>query len=92
MGLFVLEYPYHLPDEQRWHIHRATTFSHDDTQYVSVAHIDITERKQAEVETERTAAQLADEHETVALLNQIARHDNLNDAHAIASWANLIAH
>lgn len=88
--VFVLEYPCHSPDEHRWFILRATRFTHNGTRYISVAHIDITDRKQAELEAERTAKKLADEREMLTLLNQIVRHDIRNDANAIAGWASLL--
>lgn len=89
--VFTLEYPCHSPDERRWFLLRATRFAHDGTRYVSVAHVDITERKLAELEAERTAEELADERGTLALLNQLVRHDVRNDANAIAGWAGLLA-
>lgn len=89
--VFELEYPCHSPNRRRWFLLRAARFDHDDVPYVSVAHVDVTERKRAQLEAERAADQLADERETLSLLNQIVRHDVRNDANVIAGWANLLA-
>lgn len=50
---FELEYPCHSPDEKRWFLMRATRFSSAGTQYVAVAHIDISERVRKERDIER---------------------------------------
>ncbi|APX95646.1 sensor histidine kinase [Natronorubrum daqingense] len=41
---FELEYPCHSPDERRWFLMRAVSFTEDGERYVAVAHLDITER------------------------------------------------
>ncbi len=45
---FELEYPCHSPDEKRWFIGRVTLFAGEGSRRVIVAHLDITERKQAD--------------------------------------------
>jgi len=52
-GLFTLEYPCHSPDEKRWFLMRATRLHDTDQGRVVVAHIDITDRKLAELRVER---------------------------------------
>jgi PAS domain S-box-containing protein len=45
---FVMEYPCHSPDEQRWFMGRVTCFSHSGMPRLVVAHENITDRRQAE--------------------------------------------
>ncbi|MFB6297362.1 MAG: bacterio-opsin activator domain-containing protein [Salinirussus sp.] len=47
--VFTLEYPCHSVDEKRWFLMRAAALPDHDTGSVVVAHIDITQRKLAEV-------------------------------------------
>jgi len=56
--LFTLEYPCHSPDERRWFLMRATSLPPDADGSVVVAHVDITARKLAELETERRGREL----------------------------------
>jgi len=51
--LFTLEYPCHSPDEKRWFLMRATRLHDADQGSVVVAHVDITDRKLAELRVER---------------------------------------
>lgn len=46
--LFTMEYPCHSPTEDRWFLLRAAEFTHDGSRYVSVAHVDITDRRKRE--------------------------------------------
>lgn len=55
---FSHEYPCHSPDERRWFTMRATRFAHAEETYVQVVHLDITDRKLAELEVERKASRL----------------------------------
>ncbi|MDJ1430608.1 HAMP domain-containing sensor histidine kinase [Halostagnicola sp. A-GB9-2] len=55
---FRLEYPCHPPDDQRWFLLDATTATYDDNRYGIVTHIDITTRKQAELQRDRQIEQL----------------------------------
>ncbi|WP_226481309.1 PAS domain-containing sensor histidine kinase [Natrinema amylolyticum] len=43
---FEFEYPCHSPNEQRWFLMRAASFTDGDRRYVAVAHFDITERRE----------------------------------------------
>ncbi|NJP06587.1 MAG: PAS domain S-box protein [Chloroflexaceae bacterium] len=51
---FLLEYPCHSPDKERWFIGHITRMVHPDGIYVVVSHEDITERKLAERRLKRT--------------------------------------
>ena len=48
--VFTLEYPCHTPDEKQWFLMRAARLADDDQGSVVVAHIDITQRKLAELD------------------------------------------
>lgn len=50
--VYAYEYPCHGPQQRRWFLMRVTRFEQDDDPYAVVAHLDITERKLAELETE----------------------------------------
>ena len=52
---FSLEYPCHSEDEKRWFLMRATPFTIGADQFVTVAHIDITDRRLAELEAQANA-------------------------------------
>jgi len=51
--VFTLEYPCHTPTEKQWFLMRAVGLSDHDAGQVVVAHIDITQRKLAELEARR---------------------------------------
>jgi predicted DNA binding protein len=55
---FALEYPCHGPDEEQWFLMRATPFELEGRRGVAVVHVDITDRKRAEMEVEETATEL----------------------------------
>ncbi|EMA05825.1 PAS domain-containing sensor histidine kinase [Haloferax denitrificans] len=55
---FSFEYPCETPDERLWFTMRATRFADDGETYVQVAHLDITDRKRAELEAEEKAERL----------------------------------
>lgn len=56
--LFTLEYPCHSPDQKRWFLMRATPLPPAAEGSVVVAHIDITARKLAELQTRRKQREL----------------------------------
>jgi len=56
---FLLEYPCHSPEEQRWFVVRATRFDGDGPVRVAVAHENITERKLAEEALRESELRLA---------------------------------
>ena len=58
---FTLEYPCHSPDERRWFLMRVSRFSGEGGPRLVVAHSDITERKLAELEAARRAADVRQE-------------------------------
>ncbi|APX97443.1 histidine kinase dimerization/phospho-acceptor domain-containing protein [Natronorubrum daqingense] len=55
---FQLEYPCHSPDEYRWFHLEATSLTHDGERYALLAHVDITARKQAELQRDTQIEQL----------------------------------
>ncbi|THE63264.1 histidine kinase [Salinadaptatus halalkaliphilus] len=52
---FAMEYPCHSPDEKRWFTMRAIRFTVDGAVRVAVAHLDITDRRLAEIAAEDSA-------------------------------------
>ena len=57
--LFTLEYPCHSPTERRWFLMRVSPFTVDGERRVVVAHVNITDRREAELEVDERASQLA---------------------------------
>ncbi|RDZ41824.1 two-component sensor histidine kinase [Haloferax sp. Atlit-47N] len=55
---FSFEYPCETPEERLWFTMRATRFTDDGETYVQIAHLDITDRKRAELEAEEKAERL----------------------------------
>ncbi|RDZ66135.1 two-component sensor histidine kinase [Haloferax sp. Atlit-12N] len=55
---FSFEYPCETPEEHLWFTMRAARFTDDGDTYVQVAHLDITDRKRAELEAEERAERL----------------------------------
>jgi len=72
---FSMEYPCHSPDEKRWFLMRVTRFSHDGQRLASLVHLEITERKLAELAAEANAEQVRDERQ--ALEHVLERVDGL---------------
>jgi len=56
--LFTLEYPCHSPDEKQWFLMRVAPLPPEEAGSAVVAHIDITQRKLAELAAERRSEQL----------------------------------
>ncbi|WP_254279904.1 bacterio-opsin activator domain-containing protein [Haloarcula marina] len=56
--LFTLEYPCHSPEEKQWFLMRVAPLPEEEAGSVVVAHIDITQRKLAELAAERRSEQL----------------------------------
>jgi len=76
--LFTLEYPCHSPDEKQWFLMRVAPLPDDAPGRVAVAHIDITQRKLAELAAERRSEQL--EAERQKLQHLVDRVDGLVNA------------
>ncbi|MDF9744188.1 bacterio-opsin activator domain-containing protein [Natrinema salsiterrestre] len=72
---FTMEYPCHSPDQKRWFMMRASPFHEDGDRLVSLVHLDITERKLAEIAAEENARQVREERE--ALEHVLERVDGL---------------
>jgi hypothetical protein len=69
---FSLEYPCHSEDEKRWFLMRANRFLADGRPHAVVVHVDITERKLAELTAEHRAAELKRERTSLEhLLNRL---------------------
>ncbi|ADB61572.1 putative PAS/PAC sensor protein [Haloterrigena turkmenica DSM 5511] len=62
---FTMEYPCHSPERKQWFLMWAKRFRIGGEVRVSVVHLDITERKLAEITAEETAAELREEHRTL---------------------------
>jgi predicted DNA binding protein len=62
-SLFTLEYPCDTPEESQWFLMRVVPLAEGDGDEVVVAHIDITERKLAELRAEERAQQLQAERQ-----------------------------
>ena len=69
---FVLEYPCHSPDKQRWFLLYATPLTSGRNGAV-VSHVDITQRKLAELEREQLAGQLRRVERLVSLGEVVER-------------------
>ncbi|MFB6184492.1 MAG: bacterio-opsin activator domain-containing protein [Haloarculaceae archaeon] len=57
-SLFTQEYPCHAPTRKQWFLMRVAPLPDEDDGSVVVAHVDITQRKRAEMAAERRAEQL----------------------------------
>jgi len=62
---FSMEYPCHTPDQKRWFLMRVTRFPHDGERLASLVHLEITERKLAELAAEANAEQVQKERQAV---------------------------
>lgn len=72
---FSMEYPCHSPEEKRWFLMRVNQFSHDGERLASLVHLEITERKLAEIAASETAGELRQERQ--ALEHVLKRVDGL---------------
>ena len=63
--LFTMEYPCHTADEKQWFLMRVAPLPAADRGSAVVAHVDITQRKLAELAAERRSEQLAAERENL---------------------------
>lgn len=73
-GDMYLEYPCHSPDRKRWFGMRAMKFDSDEPMVV-IAHMDISERKLAEEERERTTADIILRHKALEQFSYIVSHN-----------------
>ncbi|SFB86935.1 PAS fold-containing protein [Halobiforma haloterrestris] len=58
---FSMEYPCHTPEEKQWFLMRASRFTVDGDVRVSVVHLDITDRKLAELDAEAALERLREQ-------------------------------
>ena len=73
--LFTLEYPCHTPEKQQWFLMRVAPLPPQEGGSVVIAHIDITQRKLAELAAERRSAQLDEQRKDLEHL--LSRIDGL---------------
>lgn len=73
---FEMEYPCHSPEVRRWFLMRAIRFCDD---LVLVIHVNITDRKLAEMRVE-------EEREKLEVLNRLVRHDIRNEMNLVLGW------
>ncbi|WP_248897025.1 sensor histidine kinase [Haloplanus halobius] len=78
------EYPCHSPTEQRWFMMQAAGFRQNGAQYVLVAHLNITDRKEAEL-------QATTQREQLETLLGVLTHDIRNPLNVIGGYAALLA-
>ena len=86
LDFFEMEYPCHSPSEERWFCGRATAFPGKDLRHVTIAHENITARKQAEKalrESEIKFRTLFDQTKDALFLAD-ARTGNIIDANPAA--------
>ncbi len=62
---FSMEYPCHSPEEKRWFLMQVTRFTHNGQRLASLVHLEITERKLAELAAEEHAQHLREERRAV---------------------------
>ncbi|RQG96606.1 bacterio-opsin activator domain-containing protein [Natrarchaeobius chitinivorans] len=72
---FAMEYPCHTPDRKQWFLMRANRFRVDGDVRVSIVHLEITERKLAEIDAAESADRLREQRR--ALEHVLDRVDGL---------------
>lgn len=87
-----LDYPCHAPTEQRWFLLRAVPFESGGDRYALVMHLDITERKLAELRLNERNRQLTEIAEVLSsdlrgpLSSALRSADSLADEDGEAAW------
>ncbi|SEP61954.1 bacterio-opsin activator domain-containing protein [Natrinema salaciae] len=72
---FAMEYPCHSPDQKQWFLMRVSPFTDGDRRLVSLVHLEITDRKLAEIAAEENAERVREERR--ALEHVLERVDGL---------------
>ncbi|WP_123536984.1 PAS domain-containing sensor histidine kinase [Halosimplex salinum] len=81
---FALEYPCHSPDERRWFLMRALALPECDDPHGLVMHVDITDRKEAELRVEAN-------NETLSTVASVLSHDLRNPLNVAMGGAQFLA-
>ncbi|MFB6253992.1 MAG: ATP-binding protein [Halobacteriaceae archaeon] len=74
---FTLEYPCHSPDQKRWFRMSTHLLDHNDDQYIVMEHLDITDRKLAELEIKEKNQRLEGLHAAAQELLQSDSHQEV---------------
>jgi signal transduction histidine kinase len=78
-----IEYPCHGPERKRWFTMRGIRFEHGDDEYLLIIHVEITERKQTELE-------LREQNERLETVANVLSHDLRNPLNVAIGRAELL--
>jgi signal transduction histidine kinase len=81
---FTYEYPCHSPDQHRWFLMYAVSYTVDGDRYVQVSHLDVTGRKESELTVERR-------NDRLQAVASILSHDLRNPLTVAQGFLDLLA-